>query len=405
MTTQKPTRPNLYHPRYWPNYLGFLILRVLALLPYPILYRMGKLLGIIMYHLFKSRVRVARTNMEQCFPQHSADSIEALVRDNLISTGIGMMETAMLWFGPQRNWQKHIQIEGMEHYEKALEDGKGALILGFHLTSLEYGGSMLGKRFPLAALYRKNENPVIEQAMFKGRSRFVHPIPRNDTRAMVRWIKDNGCVWYAADQDYGREQSIFVPFFGVDTATITATSRFAKLTKAPVIPFTHERIGHGKGIKLKLHAPLPDIGKNPEADALVINQFLEEFLTQHPAEYLWIHRRFKTRPTENSPSLYPPKGKKRRINAERFDKNIEAAEVLEQEDGRVTCYRIKTSLVYVFYRDKNKFGHTLTPPYKNALNSLQEVTRDDVTYKFYGTVEYCREYHCDAVVLEAFYTH
>lgn len=400
VSTKQNNSKSFWSPVYWPSQLFFLIMRLLAFLPYPAIHRLGILMGKAMYRLAKSRVRIAQINIKKCFPHLSEVEQENLVKQNLISTGIGMLETAMLWFGPKRNWDNRLIIEGMEHLEQAKANGKGGLLLSFHLTSLEIGGSLLGTQMELAALYRKNEKALIEHKMTKGRGQYVHPIARENTRAMVRWIKKNGFAWYAADQDYGRKQSIFVPFFNIPTATITATTRFVKLTGAPVIPMTQQRIGNGKKIKVTLHPPLENMGTDAEQDAITINRFLEHYLKQHPEDYLWIHRRFKTRPTLSSPSFYPKKKKGRQVTPNRYRDIIEAAEWIEEKDGKPYRLKEKEALIYFYYRKETLFADKLGKHAKAWGETLDSETIDNQIFKFQGLTRYCPSQKCDLVYLE-----
>ncbi len=398
MSTESPIF-NPYALKHWPTHFGFAIARLIALLPYPVLYRIGEWLGVLMYKLAKQRTRIARINIQKCFPDLDSNQQELLVKENMLSTGIGMLETAMLWFGPPRKWDEMVEIEGLEHLEEAKNQGKGGLLLAFHLTTLEIGGSLLGLQFPIAALYRKNEKPLIEKAMTKGRSRFVHPIPREATRDMMKWIKNNGFVWYAADQDYGRRQSIFVPFFNIPTATITATTRFAKLTKAPVIPMTQERIGRGKKIKVTIHSPLDNIGQDEIKDASAINDFLEKYLDNHKADYLWVHRRFKTRPNEDDASFYPKKINLRPITPDRYKVVMESA--IEQIDKNGLPYRLVNNhqIIYFIYRKKGVFKY-FNKELKNFIEQHYSETHNNEVYQYQGMARYCEHKNCDLVYLE-----
>ena len=125
-----------------------------------------------------------------------------------------------------------------------------------------------------------------------------------DTKGMLKVLRQGRAIWYAPDQDYGRKQSLFVPLFGIEAATVTATSKFARLGRALVVPFTQERLADGSGYRLVVHPPLADFpGESEEADCLRINQWVEQAVRACPEQYLWAHRRFKTRP-EGAPKLY-----------------------------------------------------------------------------------------------------
>jgi len=291
-----------------PVKIGIMLLHLVGILPYSVLVVLGKVTGLLMLHLAKSRRNIAEKNLRLCFPDYSDEQQKKLLRENFKSTGIGLMETAFCWSANPKRLLSNSELKGKQHITSVLESGKGAIILGFHLTSLEFGGLALGNSIPMAAMYRKNRNKHFDKAMCEGRLRSVTDvIERDDVRTMIKSLKAGKAVWYAADQDYGAKHSIFVPFFNIPAATITATSRFVRLTKVPVIPMTHFRDPDTRKLIIQLHPPLEDFTSIDEyTDAKQINQFLEQFLTQHPADYLWLHRRFKTRP-EGLPSVYKAK--------------------------------------------------------------------------------------------------
>jgi KDO2-lipid IV(A) lauroyltransferase len=162
-------------------------------------------------------------------------------------------------------------------------------------------------------MYREHKNPVFDYVQRRGRERHnqdATAIEREDVRAMLKVLRAGRAIWYAPDQDYGRKQSIFVPWFGIQAATVTATTKFARLGRAKVIPYTLERLPHGKGYSLVVHPPLEDFpGESEEADCRRINEWIEDSVRQHPEQYLWAHRRFKTRPA-GDPSLYRKRPKK-----------------------------------------------------------------------------------------------
>ena len=172
------------------------------------------------------------------------------------------------------------------------------ILLSAHFTSLEIGGRLLALRAPFHVLYREHKNPVFESVMRRARERhFEKAIPREDMRGLLRSLKENRAVWYAPDQNYGGEHSVYVPFFGVPAATITTTSRIARISGAAVVPFFPRRLGHGRGYRLILHPPLEDFpGEDPAADAARINRLIEAEIRKAPEQYLWVHRRFKTHP-------------------------------------------------------------------------------------------------------------
>ena len=286
------------HPRYWLLWLGLGLLWLLAQLPYPWLMRLGRGLGAVMYRFAKSRRKIAARNLELCFPELSADERAQLLRENFASTGMTFFEMAISWWWPAARLRKLGRVEGLEHIRQAEAEGQGVLLMAMHFTTLEMGGGLLGMQQDMYGMYRPHKNPLFDYVQRRGREqRLIGVIERDDVRGMLKLLRAGGVIWYAPDQDYGAQRSIFVPLFGISAATVTATSKFARLGKARVIPFTQERLADGSGYCLTVHAPLADFpGESEEADCLRVNQWIEAAIRQHPEQYLWAHRRFKTRP-------------------------------------------------------------------------------------------------------------
>lgn len=295
------------HPRFWLLWLGLGLLWLVIQLPYRVLLALGRMLGKAMYHLAGSRRHIARRNLELCFPDLSDAERERLLKENFASNGIALFEMAMSWWWPQARLQRLAHIEGLEHLRQAQAEGQGVILMALHFTTLEIGAALLGQRHTIDGMYREHKNPVFDFVQRRGRERHnrdATAIEREDVRAMLKVLRGGRAIWYAPDQDYGRKQSLFVPLFGIQAATVTATSKFARLGRARVVPFTQQRLADGSGYRLVIHPPLEDFpGESDEADCLRINRWVEEVVSLNPEQYLWAHRRFKTRP-EGEPSLY-----------------------------------------------------------------------------------------------------
>lgn len=300
-------RPGFLHPRFWLLWLGLGLLWLVVQLPYALLLRLGRGLGVLMYWLASSRRRIAARNLELCFPELSAPARARLLRENFASTGIAFFEMAMSWWWPKSRLRRLARVEGLEHLRQAQAEGQGVILMAVHFTTLEIGAGLLGQLHTIDGMYREHDNPVFDFVQRRGRERHnpdASAIEREDVRAMLRVLRAGRAIWYAPDQDYGRKQSLFVPWFGIPAATVTATSKFARLGRARVVPYTQERLADGSGYRLVIHPPLTDFpGESEEADCLRINQWVEQTVRQRPEQYLWAHRRFKTRP-EGEPSLY-----------------------------------------------------------------------------------------------------
>ncbi|QQE87606.1 lipid A biosynthesis lauroyl acyltransferase [Azotobacter chroococcum] len=295
------------HPRFWGLWLGLGLFWLIARLPYAWLLRLGRGLGALTYHLAGSRRRIARRNLELCFPELSAAERERLLKENFASMGIAFFEMAISWWWPRQRLARLAHIEGLEHLQRAQAEGRGVILMALHFTTLEIGAALLGQRQTIDGMYREHINPVFDYVQRRGRERHnadATAIERDDIRAMLKVLRAGRAIWYAPDQDYGRKQSLFVPLFGIPAATVTATTKFARLGKALVMPFVQSRLADGSGYRLTIYPPLEDFpGESEEADCLRINRWIEQAVRQHPEQYLWAHRRFKSRPN-GEPSLY-----------------------------------------------------------------------------------------------------
>jgi KDO2-lipid IV(A) lauroyltransferase len=291
----------LYHflgPRYWLTWFLLGSIFLLNQLPYRIQVKVGSLIGRLYFYMGKRRRNIAEVNLAQCFPELSAVERKAILCEHFESLGIAVLETGLSWWGPAEKLKPLIHIEGLSHLLKAQENHQPVILLSAHFTTLEIGGRLLSLSVPFHVMYRQNGNLLFEEVMRRARKEhYEKAIPRNDVRGMIKSLQSARPVWYAPDQNYGGERSIFVPFFNVPTATITATSRLAKIGKAQVIPFFQTRLKDGRGYNIEILPPLADFpSADPTKDAIRINQLIESRIRKCPAQYLWVQRRFKARP-------------------------------------------------------------------------------------------------------------
>ncbi len=306
MTQLPQFRRALLHPRYWFTWLGIALLYLLVMLPYPLLRYLGCGLGRLSMHFLTRRVEVARRNLEVCFPQMPAAEREALVKRNFESLGMGLIETGMAWFWPDWRIKKWFSVSGLEHISKAAADGKGVLLIGMHFLTLELGARIFGIHNPGIGVYRPNDNALIDWLQTWGRMRSNKSmLDRKDLKGMIRALKNGDIIWYAPDHDYGPRSSVFVPFFGVDQAATTKGSYLLIRSGNPaVIPFVPRRLPSGKGYEMVILPEVQDIPLDNEvATAAAMNRVVEHGVLMAPDQYMWLHRRFKTRP-EGQPSLY-----------------------------------------------------------------------------------------------------
>lgn len=296
----------LLHPRYWPSWLGIGVLWLVVQLPYPVIYRLGNAIGRLAMRLMKRRAQIAYRNLELCFPQKSEAERHEMVVKNFESVGMGVMETGIAWFWPTKRVNRWMDASGLEHIRAVQDSGRGVLLIGIHFLTLEMGARMFGIHNPGIGVYRPNDNPVIDLLQTWGRMRSNKDmIDRKDLKGMIRALKNGEIIWYAPDHDYGPRASVFAPLFAVkDAATTSGTWMLAKMSKACVVPFVPRRKPDGKGYELiilepECNPPLDDA----ETTAAWMNTIVEKCIMMAPEQYMWLHRRFKTRP-EGAPSLY-----------------------------------------------------------------------------------------------------
>jgi len=285
-------------PRYWPTWLGLGLIRLGTLLPYRWQLGLGGVVGRLLYHLVPRRRHIVETNLRLCFPEMQPEERTRLAHRVFRSIGIAIFETALGWWGGERRLRGLVHVEGLEHIHDAQKKGRGVILLSAHFTCLEIGGRLLSLHQPFQVVYKKASNPLVEAIAKHGRElHFLRAVQTYDTRGMVKGLKDNLVCWYAMDQDFGRKQSVFVPFMGVMAMTLTTPARLAKMTGAAVVPYFPRRLENGKGYLLTVLPALQDFPTGDDhRDAAYINRVIEEYVRKNPDQYFWAHRRFKTRP-------------------------------------------------------------------------------------------------------------
>ncbi|NWO11355.1 LpxL/LpxP family Kdo(2)-lipid IV(A) lauroyl/palmitoleoyl acyltransferase [Chromohalobacter salexigens] len=296
---------NFAHPRYWPTWLAIGLMRLGAWLPWRLKMAVGRLIGLCAWRFARSRRRITETNLALCFPELSEEERSRLVRETFIANGKGILETATGWCRDPEHLRHRVTFKGEEHMTQALAQGKGALIIGVHFSTLDLGGALHSLFFPADVVYRAHDNPLFERFMTRARRRiFGRAIDRHDLRGVVRRIKEGHAVWYSPDQDFGRDASVFAPFFGVEAATLKLTAKIARMTGAPVMPLIFHRNPGDETYTLEYLPALENFPSGDDvADATRINGLIEDAIRRHPEQYLWLHRRFKTRPRGEA-SLY-----------------------------------------------------------------------------------------------------
>jgi len=283
--------------------VGIVLLKAVCRLPPSIGYALGRTLGYATARFSRSRKNTCRTNLALCFPELTKAERKALLTRTFANNGVGLIETGWAWWADPKPFWEHLEVEGQEHLTAALDNGQGVLLVGGHFSALDLGGLLFAKlanRF--AATYRPHNFQQLEDELLTGRGRFMDLIDRNDVRGIFRALDANQIVWFAPDQDLGRARSEFAPFFGIPAATNAGLRKLAKRGAVPVaISFFRIKPMH---YKLVLRPWPSDPKQQTDAEfATTMNQLLEQAIRTHPSQYMWLHKRFKTRPA-GAPSVY-----------------------------------------------------------------------------------------------------
>ena len=296
-------------PQYWLLWLGVALMWLIIWLPYRVLMLMGSGVGALLYKFMSSRRKVAARNIALCFPEMPATEQHALLKANFAESGKALFETIIGWWWPNWRVRKLAHFSGYEHVEAALAQGKGVLLLAAHFLHLEAACRVFGLTHPSVGFYRPHNNSLMDYLQYHGRNRAnKYMVGKRDVKGLIQALNQQEVCFYLPDQDYGRNRAEFVPFFAVaETATTTGTLLFANAANCVVIPVYTYRLPGYQGYQVEV---LPAFTNFPsgddKADVTTVNQWVEQAVLKNPEQYMWLHRRFKTRPQSDDPSLYKP---------------------------------------------------------------------------------------------------
>jgi KDO2-lipid IV(A) lauroyltransferase len=268
------------------------MLRILELLPYATQRFVGSRIGWLIRQLPLAHIRIARRNIELCFPRLSPIERANLLERHCESLGIGLCEIATSWWSSDARVRKLAQVEGIEHLVAALAKGRGAILVGGHFTTIEIATRILGTVVPLNVVYRPTKNALLARLMCKGFCRHGHPIAHDDLRSMIRGLRHNEAVWYAPDQSYRDKGAVMANFFAIPAATSTATSRLARISGAAVLTYFPERLSGNAGYRVHIGPEFDDYPSDRAMhDADRFNAQLQAQILKVPEQYLWMQHR------------------------------------------------------------------------------------------------------------------
>ena len=294
---------SLLGPKHWPTWVFMGLAWLLGHLPFKAQKNLGNLLGNFLFATAKRRRHICLTNLQICYPDMSASEHNLLAKKHFQSMGFGFLETFSSWFHKSSELKVDVEFEGQEVIEAALAEGKGCVFISGHFSSLDICGNLMSRYAVVHPIYKQQNNAVFNYIMEKQRARiFEKTIERSNMREVLRSLKANKIIWYAVDQDYGRKNSVFAPFFKRESATIAHIGRICSMTQAPVLLYDYGRTDKGYKLKVTQVDALPT-GDDVE-NARIMNQHMESIIEPKKEQYYWTHRRFKTQVEEGSASPY-----------------------------------------------------------------------------------------------------
>jgi KDO2-lipid IV(A) lauroyltransferase len=278
--------------------LGIFLIWLIHFLPLSLQALLGNAFGILLFWFAGERRRVADTNLRLCFPEMNEVQRSVLVRRHFQVFARSFLERGILWWSSKQRIQGLIRVVGREHLQAV--EGQPVILLAPHFVGLDVGGSWMTQHVNLVSVYSNQKNPLFHKMLLHGRSRFGSSklfARDKGLRPLVRALKQNMPFYYLPDQDLSTKDTLFVPFFGVQTATLNTLPRLASMVNAKVLPVMTKLLPGGEGYEIRIY---PAWESYPTGDSVAdtrrMNEFIEERVREMPEQYFWLHKRFKTRP-------------------------------------------------------------------------------------------------------------
>jgi len=285
--------------------IGLRLLRASEKLPLPLTRKVGGLLGLVYYAANAKRRRIAKTNIALCFPELDDAGRKRILLGSYKAYGQGIMDLPHLWWGSDEKFNNMIEFEGLEFVTPLREQKTPIIFVTSHKPGTDFGGVGISSLMPMASMMKPMKDATLNKLFIKGRTRFGARMIMRDQglRLVIQSMRNyKQCFYYIPDEDFGPEQSVFAPFFGIPRATLPTLGRLAKITGAAVIPaFAHTT---PTGYKVIFDAPLKNLpGPNTINDAARLNAAVEKDIRRAPDQYIWTFKWFKTRPP-GEPDIY-----------------------------------------------------------------------------------------------------
>lgn len=281
-------------PRHWPHWLLIALQRLLVLLPWPVQRGIGRATGWAACRLAGKRRSIVDGNLAIAFPRLSNGERRALRERHFRELGIGLMQIGMAWWASDRRISALCDISGLEHLPPS-DRPLPTLLVSAHFTTLDLVARCIGLYARIDAVHRPLGIDVIDRVTRRARERFTSTlIDKHAPKALIARLREGHTIWIAADQADTTDSSVLAPFFGEPALTGTTVSRLAERHAARVLPISCTRQPGGR-FRIIIEPPLAGFGGDALRDATTLNATFERHIASAPAQYFWVHRRFKKR--------------------------------------------------------------------------------------------------------------
>lgn len=308
LDSQQMFKRQLKQLNYWIITAICHSLQILTWLPYRWQMILGRFIGTLAYHFSSKSRRIAKINIELCFPQKNPAEKAQLLKSCFASVGMGFFESLLAAYGSKRLLRRLTgTLSGIDAVRQALDSGEGVIILFPHLIPMYLVGRLATNhtKLPFSLMYHAPKNKALNDFFRYHLSSYCpQAFTRTDVSAMVKYLREGNIVWYAPDLDIGSKRSSFIPFFNIPAATLVAPLKITKMTNAKVFPIQFYRRDDFSGYDIEILPALENFpSDDPIADLTRINQIVEQSIRIKPEQYLWIYKRFSTRPN-GEPKYY-----------------------------------------------------------------------------------------------------
>lgn len=290
------------HPKYWPTWFGLFLLRFISSLPWRMVAFISDMVGSITYVLYKSRRLIAQRNIRACFPDYSEEQVSQTVKRSFQLGAQALFFTGVAWWASRKRYQSLVQFDA-QALDQYRQNEQNLIILIPHFVGLELAGMSMAIDREIISMFQYAKNELMHHFVVTKRTRFGgYLVERKEPlRKLLKMLRKGLPFYYLPDQDAGRKGR-FVPFFGISASSYDMLGKMAKMSHALVLPCSAEILEKGQGLRVTLHPPLENFPSgDDDQDTARQNMAMEELIRQMPEQYLWGHKRFKSRPEGEVP--------------------------------------------------------------------------------------------------------